>query len=317
MSNIWIKKPYIEVELPRPLIQLRGRFKLVKTFANGASAVIADFSNIITDGGLQYIANNPYPTSYAYLGTGTATPAANDNNITAYVTHNGGNPVSTAITWVSTPTPLKRMTQSYRWSIGALNGNYSEIGLGWSSNPSGALWSRALILDGAQSPTTISVSSAEQLDAYYTVEDVIDTADTPFSITVTNVGTVDGFSRRLNANNANAHIAREGIIGSQNAGSVFYAALYTGVLGTYDAGTVVGGGIISNGSGNWVATGSLTKDWTVNFSTAGSGNVKSVYGYPASNPNGNFAFGYEFDTAISKTTDQTMSFSGRVTWGRV
>ncbi len=41
------------------------------------------------------------------------------------------------------------------------------MGIGWNANPSGALFSRALIVDAEGDPTTIAKLADEQLDVEY------------------------------------------------------------------------------------------------------------------------------------------------------
>ena len=53
---------------------------------------------------------------------------------------------------------------TYRFAEGVAAGNLTEVGVGWSS---GNCFSRALILDGGGSPTTLTVLSDETLDVTY------------------------------------------------------------------------------------------------------------------------------------------------------
>ena len=121
------------------------------------------FDNIILDSGL-----NRWGTAAsiagAAIGTGTATPASTDTGLQSeshYTTTGGTGGGSTALG--SSPYN-NTVTYVYRTTLGSLNGNYTEVGVGWAT---GQMFSRALILDGGGSPTTISVTSAQQLDIVY------------------------------------------------------------------------------------------------------------------------------------------------------
>lgn len=65
----------------------------------------------------------------------------------------------------------------YRFAAGVATGNLSEVGVGWS----GGLFSRALIVDTAGTPTTITVLADEVLDVTYQLrcyQPVVDSAGT-------------------------------------------------------------------------------------------------------------------------------------------
>jgi hypothetical protein len=180
------------IDLPRRGAKLSGHFRL-ETFQGeqtglvdsageyivreipGTRRVRADFDNIITNQGLNYIGSqNDYGT-YCHVGTGSTAEAVTDTALvtfTAYQSVASGYPNYSA---QSTPPYYGSHIRKYRFTPNFGGGavNISEVGIG-RTTATGGLFSRALVKDGGGSPTTINVLATEYLDVYYTLRNYPD-----------------------------------------------------------------------------------------------------------------------------------------------
>lgn len=151
-----------------------GWFQLVKHKGDaegnpipGTTEVVADwFPNLITNQGLERMgANNNYFGS-CQVGSGNDVPAFTDTALETFVAGTSTQPVA-ATNSTQPGSPYYAATVgTYRFPTGDAAGNLSEIGTGWATTGA-TLFSRALILDGGGSPTTITILSDEILDVTY------------------------------------------------------------------------------------------------------------------------------------------------------
>ena len=149
--------------------QVAGWYKIEAVKADGSRRVAADwFPNLITDGGLDRIANNTDSMVFCQVGSGSSSPLVTDTALASRVASKQFNPVSGdfSSSGAQGSAPYYGWLRlTYRFPQGAAAGNLSEVGVGWAS--SGGLFSRALILDSSGNPTTITVLSDEFLDVTY------------------------------------------------------------------------------------------------------------------------------------------------------
>src|SRR5690606_8917143 len=103
------------------------------------------------------------------------------------------------------------MRKTFRFAAGVATGNLSEVGISWLTT--GALFSRALILDSGGLPTTITVLADEVVDVTYEFRIMAKTDDETGSVTFTGSigGTYDWTMRSVsvatNSNNNGWNIA--------------------------------------------------------------------------------------------------------------
>jgi hypothetical protein len=223
-----LKRRFVDVGLPQDRIVAKGRYQLRK-LKNGiyTGEETPWFDNIILDSGLNRWGTGTI-ISGAAIGTGTATPASTDTGLqtqTHYTTTTG---TGTGITAGGSSPYNNTRTFVYRTTLGALNGNYSEVGVGWAS---GSMFSRALILDGGGSPTTISVASDEQLDIVYQLSVYPPLTDTSTSVTISGVThTITG--RACNVNDVGGLAGDWGVSQTvMSLAGVSVAACYNGSIG--------------------------------------------------------------------------------------
>jgi hypothetical protein len=127
---------------------------------------LAEFDNLITDQGLDRMGNNSSWAQFCQVGSGNDAPNVADTSLETFVAASSTQQSATSGAQGSPPY-FAYSTKTYRFAVGVATGNLSEVGIGWSSG-AGTLFSRALILDGGGSPTTITVLADEVLDVTYT-----------------------------------------------------------------------------------------------------------------------------------------------------
>lgn len=119
---------------------------------------------MIVDVGLNNIGNSSGWMGACQVGSGNATPNVLDTTLETFIASTT-DIQSTSGTAQASPPYYGARTNRYRFGEGVAAGNLSEIGI--ADPNSGILFSRALILDGLGSPTTITVLADEFLDATY------------------------------------------------------------------------------------------------------------------------------------------------------
>lgn len=307
-----IKRRFIEGEVGARM-SMEGLYRLQVRRADGSlKRDTGWFRNIITDGGLNRLGTGAAGGT-CVIGTGTATPAATDSalqnlsasttNINQYQMSNSGAP-DYAHFW----------TRTFRFALGALNGNYTEVGVGWATS---SLFSRALILDGGGNPTTITVLADEQLDVIYQLRTYSPTTDWGGTYTIGGVST-DVVGRLSQAGGTFGGTGGP-LSGSLDATVIsgFGKSAYTG-----DIGVITG---LPSGTNNSVVTAasatysnnSLVRDTTV---TGGlnewnlSGGIRSVH-LPGSTAVAH-SYQYQFTPKIAKDNTKTLALTFRIGWGR-
>lgn len=311
--NLWLPRPRREIEQPfmvePPTIALRARgyFEFFKTYPNGLREKVAEcpeVPNLILNNGQNLVFTQNNAANTCYISTGTATPAVTDTQLTNPAAT--GNQIGGQLNTVDAGPPYqRRTTTTYRFNVGTLNGNYTEVGVGLAFNN---LFSRALIVDGGGTPTSLAVASTEQLDVTYTLCDEVNTSDVTFSVNISGTP-YTGFFRRFDTANA------QNVIPSNFA--LTSATAYSGTLNAYTSGTVPTGnlGNATSVTGLSYTTGNYYRDHNVTWNTTqGNGSIKSVIFQTV---NGSLKFGMQFDTAIVKTNLQSLTLVMRLPFARV
>lgn len=153
---------------------LSGEYRVVVKSSNGMERDTGWFPNLILDQGLNRMATTYNMLQYASVGTGTTPVSASQISLVtpiAYTGIPGANPVQRRfVSAVNSGAPdySTQHTWEYTFIQGTVSGNISEVGVG-STNSANNLFSRALILDTLGNPTTISITTLDQLIIYYRV----------------------------------------------------------------------------------------------------------------------------------------------------
>ena len=275
---------------------------------------VPTFPNLITNGGLERMGDNFDWLSRTYVGSGSAAPDFDDsamNNFVAVTTTfqtftEGAQSSAPYFTWV-------RITR--RFAAGAAAGNLSEVGMGWSA----ALFSRALIVDAEGNPTTITVGADQFLDVTYEFRFYPKTTDDTGSFTLTGSvgGTYDYIFRAATVTSSSIvsgwSVSGSGISMGQTAAfsseRVFRDGVISGVTGSPSG--------ASSGASQAVLayeSGSFQRKFTISVGLDGSNfaaGVRSAYLRM-----GIGMFQIQFDPAIPKTNERTLSLEFSHSWGR-
>lgn len=148
--------------------RLAGEYRLVKTHA-ATGDVTQDtgwFDNLILTSGFNSWVANENNLGTCFIGTGTSAPSAGQTSLQAQAASS-----STVVDGLGDDPPYdgrpySSWMRAWRFNTGALNGTYTEVGVGQSGSN---LFSRALIVDGSGNPASLSVGPTERLDIYYRV----------------------------------------------------------------------------------------------------------------------------------------------------
>jgi hypothetical protein len=283
------------------------------------------FPNLITNQGLDRMANNLDYLNYCQVGSGSTAPA---NSNIGLVNRIAGTIVTSGTQGVNNTSPYYSwFTKVYRFAEGVAAGNLSEVGIGWAATGN-VLFSRALILDTYQNPTTITVLSDEYLDVTYQLRFYPLETDVTGNVTLTgNIGGTYSYTLRralittvVKQNNQyNNYYPPSMSNASYDAGyNYVFNKAYPGSIGSISSqpsGTSVDyAGMSTTTSASYVS-GSYSLDLTISMGpTEGNvpGGIKSL----------KFLFGFnehqiEFGTAIPKTSQDSLSLTFRHVWARL
>lgn len=180
-SGLFLPKKTLVIGGPR--VEMEGHFTLSAVSSRGRR-VLADFDNLLLDAGLERIGTGSAIT-HVQVGTGSTAPAVSQTALVAFAASTN-NQTASVDSYVAGPPVYHQCIKSFRFAAGVATGTFSEIGVGWAS--SGSLFSRALILDGGGSPTTITVLSDETLDVDYRFRVYPSTSDVTGTLTLSGIG---------------------------------------------------------------------------------------------------------------------------------
>lgn len=302
-------------------IPIGGRYKLeaIRLDSDGkeiSRRTLADwFPNLIVDQGLDRFGADNFLFIYCRVGTGNTAPSNTDTNLVSQVWSTATIQTTNGTTTASPPYYSSRVN-TYRFAAAPSNQNLSEIGVGWS-DVGGTLFSRALILDGGGSPTTITVLTGEILDATYEFRVYSPTTDVTGSISISSVSYNYTLRAALaSTNNTPGWPATTSFgQGVSINGNALTNYVYSGAIGAVTgtpAGTVgTGASSVSNSA---YSNGSYYRDATLTYNL-NSGNLvggfrSMLFVFTL------FCFQIEFSPNIPKTNVSQFTLTGRLTFTR-
>lgn len=313
--------PKLKIIEPKEEIKMASRFsgeyKIEATNARtGKQRVLADwFPNLILDAGLDRVGISANYYAICYVGSGNSTPTELQTGLDAQVAGTSTR-ISNSVTNSGAAPYYAQHTVVYRFAQGAAAGNLSEIGVGWAT---GALFSRALILDGLGNPTTITVLADEFLDVTYRIRLYVPMNDVLSVVPIDGVGT-QVLARAAAASSTSAWLNTSDygpLAGGNPQGAPVLHYVYSGTIGSITGspgGTTGGASSMSNAA---YTPGTLYRDWSVTWGiNAGNvGGVRSAMVYQGADG----TFGrtqFQFDPVIPKDNTKTMVLNFRMSWGR-
>lgn len=299
------------IDLPT---RLRGRYKLEAVdMTTGKRRVLADwFDNLITDNGLNLLATNASWQSVCCVGSGNTAPANANTALVSLIASTSATTTTTNANNGVSPY-VGTMTRTYRFPIGTATGNLSEIGIGVTTTN---LFSRALILDGGGSPTTITVLSSEALDATYQLQVFVPLVDVTGNITINAVS----YAYVMRASNATS----TGQWGGPNAVSsdqmgVRSCTVFNGAIGAITASPSGSSAVSGTIAVQAYTNGNFFIDSIVSFAlTDGnlSGGVSAALLVFGITNNSMGQFQVSFSPALPKDGSHTMTLTFRQSWAR-
>lgn len=289
----------------------KGRMKLVVHDAATMQVTKETewFNNLILDAGLNRFGTGQIIT-HCQVGTSSTTPAVGQTALVALVGSTGSK-VEQVGGNTGSPTYAKTYRYRFRFAVGAAAGNLSEVGIGWAS--SGSLWSRALIVDEFNVPTTITVLSTEVLDVWYELElhvNQTDVVTTNFAIGP-NLHTVTVRPALIGSNGQPASGSDDPAAGyDTTTRAISYAAGIGAITGQPSGGgTNSSFTIIINAYANNSLTRSTKYTWGL---TEGSTDIGAVV---FTGSGGKYQVG--FSPAIPKNSTNTLTLTFQWTWTRL
>ena len=296
-----------------------GRYKIEKVINAGSALeykvpVTGWFDNLITNTGLDLFGVLPIGTPgyirTCMVGSSNTPPQFTDLAMGSLL---GSKVLHSAHTASNSSSPeyYRQVVLTYRLDAGVGTGNISEVGLGYST-VSGKLFSRALVLDDIGNTVTISKGADEILDITYAFRVYPVLTDFTGSFTLT--------GNKGGSYNYTGRVANVGTIMQTSTGQphtlIFGNPSITAYNGSISSITGIPAGTASGSSSTIPAyvNGSYNTNFTATFSVAQgnlSGGIKSLQVQ-----GGQMTWQIEFDTAIPKTSSDTLSITGNISWGR-
>jgi hypothetical protein len=303
--------------------RIAGWYKLSARMLDGRVRPLTGwFPNLITNGGLDQLGQGGYPFKFCVVGTGNTAPANTDTQLVAQVAATTN--IVSAVRGASSSSPwYGTTTTTWQFATGAAAGNLAEVGCGATAT---GLFSRALILDGTGSPTTITVLSSEALDVTYQAQMYSPSADVPGSVVLNGVNYTTNLRAAI-ANNPSwwalpTDQGGFGGIGYYGNPAYAYATQVLGAVTSNPSGTQYpndsgsrAGYIIGGYSNN------ITVGWGINAGNI-SGGIGSVMLQLSCGDDAGFgtqgggAYQVSFTPVIPKDNTKVLSLTFQVNWGR-
>lgn len=287
--------------------QCAGWFKIEATRPDGTRRVLADwFPNLILNGGLDRMGANGDYLNWCQVGSGSTAPVATQTALVNRIA--GTNTRQASVEGAQASAPYYGwFRRTYRFAQGVAAGNLSEVGVGWAA--SGSLFSRALILDGGGSPTTITVLSDEVLDVTYELRRYPGTVDLIGTVVLDGV-THDWVSRA-------AGVTTEGLWSGESSMALNYAQSFNSDIGPVTQFKLVGTGGYLSATSLAYSSGIYARGATVSAGLNDSnlsGGIRSIV--VGSSGNGCGFYQIQFDPAIPKNNTKVLSLTIQHSWAR-
>ncbi len=279
--------------------RILGKFRIEKIdYSTNKITEIREFNNLVLNAGLVHLAHHQIAGTFQKMAVGTGTITANVAQTTLaeeIASVNISNSPETNETDASGRIYRKK-TYNCSFSASAVEGNITEVGIGWSGNPLN-LAVRQLIKDDSGNPTAITVLPQEGLNVHY----------------VLHIYGMREFLTKQPIGNCVCTNVTTGITETHNVFlqcAVRDYAYYSHGFGKPNKGY---SNIIANyNDSEYSATYTLTENHGYDR-TYDQSNYMCPY-YPAQF--NNFQYRFYFDPPLIKDRYHTMTFKFKVKWGR-
>lgn len=318
MSLTILRRRIVEPKEPLVLRHcMQGIFIMEVRRPDGRVRKRLRFNNLITDAGLNVIGTSARWLAVCKVGTGSNTPAVTDTALQTLV----GSTTRTSGTDSNgiAPNYYGATANRYRFTTGVAAGNLTEVGI-FTDAGSPTCFSRALILDGGGSPTTLTVLSDETLDVLYEIRIYAPLVDIPGTITISGA---DYVSLQRAADATGVQWSPGGGTGIGTQAGVNQSIAYSGGIGaitTTPSGTNSSADSISNAA---YSNNSLQRDSTMtwgltaaNFVTGSPTGVRAFLARYGINGGGLGSVQIEISPAIPKDSTKILAMTFRHAWSR-
>lgn len=268
---------------------------------------VSESPNMIVRGGLNLIGNSNGLIRSCVVGTDSTTVSFEDTALGAQIAST--TTIQTETYGAQSSAPYFRWyRRTYRFAQGAAAGNLAEVGI---KADNGVLFSRALIVDSAGNPTTLSILSDEYLDVTYEFRTYAETADIVQQLSV-NGSQYTATLRSANVTSGSSY-QDYGIANTMSSGSSYHT-MYNGTIGSitgnpsgesYTHGRSLRGSYVENAfERTFIFSAGLNN---ANF----TGGVRSIY---LQTSQGNFQV--DFSPAIPKNNYMILTIDLTVQWSK-
>lgn len=318
---IWVPKyKDIIIEPRTPPVRMAGYYKLEAIGLDGRKRDLGTFPNLITNGGLDMLGGYSNMFNTCAVGSGNTAPSNTDTALVTLVASTTNAIAAVYSTQGSSPY-FGSSTVTWQFPTGAAAGNLSEVGIGTAAT---ALYSRALILDGGGSPTTITILSTEALNVTYIMQQYVPLTDVTGSIMLGGLSYAYTIRAAL-ATNQTYWCQVFGLPTAPNLRSGFQTAYAAGIgaITSQPSGTAFGDSGCSTGSyTNGSLTLQSTSNWDINHGNAPGGIGSILYqignqttgGGSASFGRGIWQVG--FSPVIPKDNTHVLQLLLNISWAR-
>lgn len=305
-------------------IKVSGEYNLVVTRPDGSTIETGWFDNLILDQGLDYMGEDsvqygPVLVNNCHVGTGTSIPLVTQTSLDARIAGTGysywGNYSPPAVTVnLGTPTYASQTTYTFVFSQGAVVGNITEVGVGGDAGNGTDLFSRALILDGGGSPTSMTLLLIDQLTVYYRIKFLPTLTDSTGSVSISSISY--GYTGRFaDAGGTLVYFSGRAVVVGITVITVYAAGSALGAITSHPSGSATGGATYTKAS---YTPGSYYRDSTCSMSVGQANVTGGIQGILIqSGGSGVINYQYHFDTPIPKDNTKVLSLTFRISWGRV
>lgn len=311
----------LELEPATLTMKLAGQYRIVLNEGTDREVDTGWFDNLVVNAGLDRLGQVTAPAVFSFgcIGTGTATPANTDTSLQAWVASSSNLTVDSESNSGVTPY-VAQCQMHWVYAQGAVVGNMAEVGVGWATG-GGSLFSRARILDGGGSPTTLTVTSLDQLTQYYKLTCTPSVTDITGTVVLSAVSYT--YTGRL-AQSASflaslySYITGSGPWGKISSGSTGQCSAYpsTSTLGAVTStpsGTSITGG---TSSAVGYTIGNYYLDSTLSIPPADCNVSGGIACLMIPYQSGRAFFQYSFSPVIPKDNTKTMTMVFRYAWSR-
>lgn len=299
-----------------------NHYRLERVLADGRTEWLTPwFHNNVTNSGLDLLTTSTTRNRACQVGSGNAAVADTNTTLQTFMAGTATSVSQGDVMSGGSPYYHEYYTR-YDFATGAVVGNVAEVGVGPLETTGTTLFSRELIRDGGGNPTTIAVTNLETLRIHYKIRVYIPSVDVNGTVN----GTISGgaasrnFTRRALGVNSVTYWGQFYANSIQNGRT--FASIPNGNLittGLVAITTNPSGGVNSSSASQGSYTnGTYTRNNTVTFGTsvANQANKTLRWGSMAFSSIETGYFQCEFDTALTKTNLQSLTFTLTTSWSR-